>query len=265
MMRGRDERLNADLILEIQNEIKAKREFEKGQPYEHLLLEILLDMITARIDSEYHEYSKVVKSLTRDSDLGINENHLHELLQTNHKYFLKLIKRLNKLLTFVNELFNSLETLLQNDEDMANMYLTDKSHNTPRQKESHDEVEVLLETYVSQFEDYQNRIKELIFGIKSTQDFLNITLDTVRNRMMQVELVMGVAAFSVSIATFLVGVFGMNLVSHLEQNPTMFYWISGVAISFATFIFSLILKICKKKGIFKTTISKNYFLEKKKK
>ena len=61
----------------------------------------------------------------------------------------------------MNELYNSVELLLQSDEDMANMYLTEKSLNRPRKKESHEEVEILLETFYSQFEGNFFKLKKI--------------------------------------------------------------------------------------------------------
>jgi magnesium transporter len=123
--------------------------------------------------------------------------------------------------TFVTELYTATGNILQSDDDMAQMYLTESSKGTPREIESHDEVEMLLETFYSQFEDCLNRIKELISSIKSTQDFLNITLDSIRNRMMQFEITMAMGALAISIGTFVAGVFGMNLVSRLEDHQSM--------------------------------------------
>ena len=88
-----------------------------------------------------------------------------------------LFERLQRLVTFVTELYTATGNILQSDEDMAQMYLTDFSKGKPRKIDSHDEVEMLLETFYSQFEDCLNSTKELISSIKSTQDFLNITLD----------------------------------------------------------------------------------------
>jgi magnesium transporter len=68
------------------------------------------------------------------------------------------------------------------------MYLTSKLSGNPTPIHKHEEVEVLLETYFTQLEDSLNRIKEVNLNISSTKEFLQITLDSVRNRMMYIEL-----------------------------------------------------------------------------
>lgn len=152
--------------------------------------------------------------LLQNPDLGISEDNLYQLLQTKNQ--------LNRLQTFTSELYNAISNLLESDEDMAQMYLTQKKVNQrPRMVMEHEEIEMLLETYYSSLEDSLNRIKETNHAIKSTQDFLNISLDSIRNRMMQVDLRLSIGSFSIALGTFIVGAFGMNLLSHLEQNPIM--------------------------------------------
>jgi magnesium transporter len=102
---------------------------------------------------------------------------------------------------------------------MAQMYLT-TFHNTGNERPvtKHEEVEMLLETYYTQLEDNLNRIREVIMNIKSTKEFLQITLDSVRNRMMYIELRLNIGVFALAVGTFIAGLFGMNLMSHMEEK-----------------------------------------------
>eukprot|EP01080_Neovahlkampfia_damariscottae_P009531 gene9531-1737_t len=246
LLRMKNEVLNSEFVLQIQNAIKHKHEYsnfsDTQTPFEFFVLEIMLDRVYEGIESDYARYFQQVRKIASDSELGFDEQKLHELLQIKNK--------LQRLVTFVTELYTATGNILQSDEDMAQMYLTDFSLGKPRKIDSHDEVEMLLETFYSQFEDCLNRTKELISSIKSTQDFLNITLDSVRNRMMQFEITMSMGALAISIGTFVAGIFGMNLISHLESHDSMFYYVTTVCIIGSGVIFLTLFNLSKKVGLF---------------
>lgn len=256
LLRMRDEPLNSDMILEIQNSIKNKKDYSSysnnPQPFELAVLEVFLERISDQLELDYQKYSKKLKLLMEHpEELSLSEINLTELLIIKNE--------LNSLLTFITELYNSISSLLQSDEDMSNMYLTNKYHLKPIRIDQHEEVEMLLETYYSQLEDTMNRTKEDIQKIKSTQDFLSVTLDSVRNRMMQVELKLSIGAFSISVGTFIAGIFGMNLRSYMEDTPYLFHFMTVFSISFSFFLFYTILKNCYRNGLFIKKIKKFKF------
>ena len=74
---------------------------------------------------------------------------------------MKNLHRIGRYTTFVEELHAAIESLLQNDEDMAAMYLSDKIRGRPRSVEQHQELEMLLETYFTRLEDTIARFKEI--------------------------------------------------------------------------------------------------------
>jgi magnesium transporter len=257
LLRMRDEELDSTMVLEIQHAIKNKKEYStysmNTQPFELHVLEVLLDRVNESVEREYSRFTSQYKLIVDHPDLAISEEKLHELLQLKH--------RLNRLSTFIDEVYNSISTLLSNDQDMANMYLTNKTKGVANNAQDHEEVEMLLETYFSQFEDCMNRTKEIILGIKSTQDFLSVSLDSVRNKMMQVELKLGIASFAVSVGTFIVGIFGMNLISYLEQTPYMFPAMTFIAVTLIGIIFRSVLRMCNGMGLFKTSLKRGFVRE----
>jgi magnesium transporter len=181
-------------------------------PFEFLILECILHKVCGDVKKEFEKYMVEVKDIISSQLLGSSEQVLYDIMQKK--------QQLNRFTTFVRELHESLEGLLQSDEDMANMYLSEKLlYGRNRDVDKHEEVEMLLENYYTQMEDVMNRIEELKSDINSTQEFIEICLDSIRNRMMQMELKISIAGVALTCGTLIAGLFGMNLVSHLETSP----------------------------------------------
>lgn len=86
--------------------------------------------------------------------------------------------RLNAFRTDVKELHGILDNLLQSDDDMACMYLTERvKEGKFRPIDKHEEIEMLLEKYESTLEDIIMRIEETQERIQSVQEFITISLD----------------------------------------------------------------------------------------
>ena len=61
-----------------------------------------------------------------------------------------------------------------------------------------------------------NGLQEMVENMNSTRDVWAMQLDTIRNRIIRVELLVAVASFSLMMSTVPAGFFGMNLSSGLE-------------------------------------------------
>jgi len=84
------------------------------------------------------------------------------------------------------------------------------------------QLEDLLETYFAQIDQAYNRMKALDEFVESTEDYINIDLDSKRNQLIQVDLLLSFAMFITSLFTLVTGVFGMNLDSGLQTDPNAF-------------------------------------------
>jgi hypothetical protein len=74
------------------------------------------------------------------------------------------------------------------DEDLAGMYLTEKSRGKQRDVDQHDEVELLLEAYVKQVDGIVQEADQLASNMKNTEEIVNIILDANRNSLMLLDL-----------------------------------------------------------------------------
>jgi magnesium transporter len=170
------------------------------------------------------------------------DSHLNELpnqLTTKMLEDLRANKQcLNQFLSRANNVRGILENLLEEDEDMANMYLTEK-HNSPNHSRNvvdHDEAEMLLEAYMQFVDDLVNRADLLSDEIEDTEDLVMIHLDTLRNRLLSVELAMSVVSMTFAFGGLVGGVFGMNLHISLYESTASKFWFLGVVLFILSFV-----------------------------
>lgn len=69
--------------------------------------------------------------------------------------------------------------------------------------------------------------------MRSTQDYLNIELDSHRNQLIQLELVLTAAMFALALVTVIAGIFGMNLNNTHESSYSAFVTVSLVLVCIA--------------------------------
>eukprot|EP00127_Corallochytrium_limacisporum_P003221 Clim_evm70s147 gene=Clim_evmTU70s147 len=200
---------------------------EHVQPFEFEVLEGLLIHVVDRYANILNRITpNTVNLLGRLTDIRgpIDQSQLKQLLYEN--------KRLTAFESDIVELRSVLEELLDSDEDMAAMYLTDfAATGKERDISDHDEAEMLLESYFRSLEDLRAEVSRLKANIRDTENIININLHSQRNNMMRLDLQLQMGTFSVAFCGLVAAFFGMNLESGLEENMNAFYSISG-----ATFI-----------------------------
>ncbi|KAJ2388437.1 magnesium ion transporter, partial [Coemansia sp. RSA 2559] len=124
---------------------------------------------------------------------------------------------------------DAIEEVLEQDEDLASMYLTEKLHGLTRKKDDHDDVELMMETYLKQVEEIVNHIESASSHVRTTEDVVNIILDSQRNSLLLLEIRLTILTVGLSTGTFITGLFGMNLLSTLESHPEAFFVVSSIA------------------------------------
>jgi hypothetical protein len=95
--------------------------------------------------------------------------------------------------------------LLESDEDMNNLLLTEQSiarkNNEVLDIESHASVELLLEEYGRQLNSILLEIDYLLQRVQSKQDILALSMDAYRNRMIRMNLYLSVGGVSLGFGT----------------------------------------------------------------
>eukprot|EP00173_Palmaria_palmata_P000898 Plantae.Rhodophyta-Palmaria_palmata.ctg14607.p1 GENE.Plantae.Rhodophyta-Palmaria_palmata.ctg14607~~Plantae.Rhodophyta-Palmaria_palmata.ctg14607.p1 ORF type:complete len:360 (+),score=56.14 Plantae.Rhodophyta-Palmaria_palmata.ctg14607:104-1081(+) len=146
-------------------------------------------------------------------------------------------QRLNHFIARSKKVQNVLQSVLDEDEDMAAMYLTEK-RKTPdlvRNPVDHDEAEMLLESYLQVVDDLTNRAVLANRAIDDTENLIEIHLDTLQNQLLLVNLVLSIISTIFGFGTLVTSIFGMNLrlPSALSELPSSKFYFIGLSMMLA--------------------------------
>merc|ERR1712062_332279 len=95
------------------------------------------------------------------------------------------------------------ESLLGNDEDLVQLYLTSPE----REVTDHTELELIFESYYADFEEIVAEIKTVKDTIEDTNQFISAHLDSVRNKMLRLSLMLEMGALALGSGAVVGGVF----------------------------------------------------------
>lgn len=149
------------------------------------------------------------------------------------KRLLHYSRRLNSFQNRAKLVQQALEEVLEQDEDLAAMYLTDRHNGVNRKLSDHEDLEVLLETYSKQVEEIVNEASTMESNVQTTQEIVELILDSNRNALLALDLKVSIMTMGIGVGALLAGLFGMNLLSHFEGNTYAFYIISGTCLGIA--------------------------------
>ncbi|KAL7205842.1 hypothetical protein ACSBR2_018712 [Camellia fascicularis] len=214
----------------------------KVPPFEFRVLEICLEFVCRCLESE-------TGTLELEAYPTLDE--LSITVSTLNLQRVRTIKsRLVAMTVRVQKLRDELEHLLDDDMDMAEMYLTaklfspqfedseSKQNNIDDddtviledysdeeeirsnksssgvgsgQKPKIDELEKLLEVYFVQLDGALNKLSTMREYVDDTEDYINIILDDKQNQLLRVGVVISTALVLISFGIATAGVFGMNI------------------------------------------------------
>ncbi|EMG50303.1 hypothetical protein G210_4662 [Candida maltosa Xu316] len=160
------------------NDIKGRLKSSQvdSLPFEFKALEGILIHIVSNLTTEMKVHNTVLKNIIQGLDESIERYKLRYLLIESKKIIqfhqkIKLIKLV-------------LEDLLENDDELNDLYLTAKFNNVPRTSNNHEEIEMLLENYYQTIDEIVQIVENLMNQIKTTEDLINVVLDSNRNQLM---------------------------------------------------------------------------------
>ena len=131
--------------------------------------------------------------------------------------------------------------LLQNDEDMYGIVSTedptkvDLSNLNATQVGVIANVELLLENYVHKINRNYDTLIYFRQKLNTWKSMTTMSMHLKRNKIMNYNLHMGIAAVSIGTCSACAGIFGMNLTSGLEEHPWAFYGAAATMMSVAGF------------------------------
>ncbi|XP_059648189.1 magnesium transporter MRS2-4 [Cornus florida] len=235
-------------------------------PFEFQVLEIALEVVCTFLDSS-------VADLERDAYPVLDEL-ARNVSTKNLEHVRSLKSNLTRLLARVQKVRDEIEHLLDDNEDMAQLYLTRKwiqnqqyeallgataSTAAPHLRHmnsirsgslissnnlnDHDveDLEMLLEAYFMQLDGTRNKILSVREYIDDTEDYVNIQLDNQRNELIQLQLTLTIASFAIATETLIAGIFGMNIHCQLYDTHGIFPTFVGVITAACILLFLLVL------------------------
>lgn len=240
-------------------------------PFEFQVLEIALEVVCTHLDSS-------VADLERNAYPVLDE--LARNVSTKNLEHVRTLKsNLTRLLARVQKVRDEIEHLLDDNEDMAQLYLTRKwiqnqqseallgaaaAANSIVTASPHlhrlssnrsgslvtsnfqgendvEDLEMLLEAYFMQLDGTRNKILSVREYIDDTEDYVNIQLDNQRNELIQLQLTLTIASFAIAAETLIAGLFGMNIPCTLYNKNGIFGYFVGGSSAGCVLLFLLVL------------------------
>ncbi|KAK3311343.1 uncharacterized protein B0T15DRAFT_427455 [Chaetomium strumarium] len=197
-------------------------------PYEFRALEAVLMSVTAELEADFESVRDPVIRILSELEDDIDREKLRILLV--------LSKRVSTFEQKAKLVRDAIEELLEADDDLAAMYLTEKTHDLFRGEDDHTEVELLLESYNKICDEVVQEASNLVSSIRNTEEIIRAILDANRNSLMLLDLKFSIGTLGLAMGTFLAGLYGMNLENFIEETN----WGFG-AVTALSSIFSLIV------------------------
>lgn len=135
-----------------------------GLPYEFRALEAVLTSVTSELEADFEAVREPVMHILSELEDDIDREKLRVLLI--------LSKRVSTFEQKAKLVRDAIEELLEADDDLADMYLTEKATpGTPhRDTDDHTEVELLLESYHKLTDEIVQEAGNLVSGIRNTEE-----------------------------------------------------------------------------------------------
>ena len=188
-------------------------------PYEFRALEAVLISVTQGLESEFEGVREPVVRVLRELEEDIDRDKLRHLLIYS--------KKLGTFEQNARLVRDAIDDLLEADDDLAAMYLTDKAENKEREEDNHEEVELLLESYHKVADEIVQVSSNLTSAIRNTEEIVRAILDANRNSLMLLEIKFSIATLGISVGMFIAALYGMNLENFIEETN---YGFGGVTV-----------------------------------
>ncbi|KAE9451148.1 hypothetical protein C3L33_16941, partial [Rhododendron williamsianum] len=235
--------LDANVVL-YKSELCKRLQTNKEQsdlPFEFRALELALELTCMSLDAQVKELEMEIHPVLDELASSISTLNLERVRRFKGQ-LLALTQRVQKVC-------DEIEHLMDDDGDMAEMYLTEKK----LRKEAYTSSELYSQTEESggagvvsksapvspvgstsgvrrtnlKFSNYVLNlwVMQLKEYIDDTEDLINIKLGNVQNQLIQFELLLTAATFVATIFAVVAGVFGMNFEDSIFDYPFAFHWV----------------------------------------
>ncbi|CAG7847240.1 Mitochondrial inner membrane magnesium transporter LPE10 Flags: Precursor [Serendipita indica DSM 11827] len=226
-----DSRLHSMFLYHLEHNLKkapsnsSSSSSSTSMPYEFRALESVLLSVLSALESEMVFTRHLVGGLLAELEDDIDRDKFKRLLHYS--------RRLSNFQNRAKLVQAAIDEVLEQDEDMDAMYLSDKKKGIIKEEPDHEELEVLLESFSKQVEEIVNESETTMANISSTQEIVELILDANRNNLLALDLKVSIATMGLGAGALFAGLFGMNLRNEMEESVLAFGTASSIAVGLA--------------------------------
>lgn len=183
--------------------------------YEIKALDCMFSDIVDHLQSEMKVHVTVINGILKELEDDVDLSKL--------KYLLIVSKKLQVYIQKATLIRNLIDELLDQDEELNELYLTAKKQGSSRVGDDHSEVEFLLETYSLHCDAIVQTAESRLNDVKTTEEIIAIVLDSNRNDLMLLNLKFSITLLSMACLLFMGATYGMNLENFIEDRENWFF------------------------------------------
>ncbi|KAK9332323.1 hypothetical protein V1520DRAFT_324630 [Lipomyces starkeyi] len=216
-----DSQTQSVFMYDLEGKLRQGSKAMGGLPYEMRALEAILISVVTALDAEMKIHTTIVTGILADLENNIDREKLRHLLVQS-----KALAQFLQKATLVRDAINE---VLEQDDDLAGMYLSEKLNGIARPHDQHSEVEMLLESYYKHCDEIVQAANITMSNVRTTEEIVNIILDANRNSLMLLELKFTIGALGLGGGALVAALYGMNLKNFMEDSGVGFWTISAFA------------------------------------
>ncbi|KAK9447815.1 uncharacterized protein V1518DRAFT_420506 [Limtongia smithiae] len=216
-----DSQTQSVFMYDLEGKLRQGSKAMGGLPYEMRALEAILISVVTALDAEMKVHTTIVAGILADLENDIDREKLRHLLIQS-----KTLSAFLQKATLVRDAINE---VLDQDDDLAAMYLSEKLHGVVRPADMHSEVEMLLESYYKHCDEIVQAASITMSNVRTTEEIVNIILDANRNSLMLLELKFSIGTLGLGGGALVAALYGMNLKNFAEDSTIAFWTVTGAA------------------------------------
>lgn len=214
-------------------------------PYEFRALECILVHVIQNLNVEMKVQKTVLNNVLGRLEVSIDRIKLRYLLIQSKK-----ITQFHQKTKLIRDMLND---ILELDEELNSLYLTRASQESISSNTSHTEAEMLLESYYKTTDEIVQTVENLLSQIKTSEEIINIVLDSNRNELMLMGIKVSVVILSLGFTMYIAALYGMNLENFIEEEDGSFEVITVIGL--LGFIILLFISAKQLKRVQKVTMN----------
>ncbi|KAL4934855.1 hypothetical protein BDV06DRAFT_150905 [Aspergillus oleicola] len=210
-----DSYMQSLFVYDLEGKLRQKQAQAGGTlPYEFRALEAVMISVTTGLEEEFNGVREPVVRVLRALEEDIDRDKLRHLLIYSKK--LGTFEQKARLVR------DAIDDLLEADDDLASMYLSERAKGVHREEHDHQEVEMLLESYHKVCDEIVQSSGNLVTNIRNTEEVVKAILDANRNSLMLLDLKFSIGTLGLATGTLFSALYGMNLKNFIEESDLGF-------------------------------------------